>query len=138
MRHTFHHIHIKSEAPRETAKWWADMFQARILPEFHLEGEAFFCPIKISGVKINIATTRQHESGKVSDGYAGARFGLEHIGITTDDIQRDIMRLKEQGLQVFEIGEAQDLIFAYVEAPDDVRVELIQIGSTNGHIRHNG
>ena len=33
MAHGFHHVHIKSPDPRKTAQWWADVFDAKLMPE---------------------------------------------------------------------------------------------------------
>lgn len=126
MAYGFEHVHIKSKDPRKTARWWADMFGAKVLPEAQASGGALFCPVEIGGVKINITTPRAYELDGISEGYAGTRYGLEHLGILTDDIDADLARLKEQGLEVFEVHEVPTLKFAFVETPDKVRIELMQ------------
>jgi catechol 2,3-dioxygenase-like lactoylglutathione lyase family enzyme len=126
MAYGFEHAHIKSRDPRKTAKWWADHFAARILPEIQASGGALFCPVEIGGVKINITTPRQHELSSIQEAYAGSHYGLEHLGITTEDIDADIARLRAQGLEVFEVNDTPTLKFAFVETPDGVRIELMQ------------
>ena len=126
MAYGFDHAHIKCRDPRKTAKWWADTFQAKLLPEIQASGGALFCPIEIGGVKVNITTPRAHELSAIVEGYAGPRYGLEHLGITTDNIDADLARLRAQGLKVFEVNETPRLKYAFVETPDNVRVELMQ------------
>ena len=126
MAYQVEHAHIKSTDPRKTAQWWADMFQAKILPEIQASGGALFCPVEIGDVKINITTPREHELDQMADGDAGPHYGLEHLGILTDDIDADLGRLREQGLEVFEVHETPKLKFAFVETPDKVRIELMQ------------
>jgi len=126
MPHQFEHAHIKSTEPRKTAMWWADMFGAKILPEIQASGGALFCPVEIGGVKINITTPRDYELDQMEEGYAGPRYGLEHLGILTEDIDTDLARLKEQRLEVFGVYESATHRFAFVETPDKVRVELME------------
>jgi catechol 2,3-dioxygenase-like lactoylglutathione lyase family enzyme len=126
MAYGFEHAHIKCKDPRKTAKWWHDMFGAKILPEIQASGGALFCPIEIGGVKINITTPRQHELDSIVNGYSGSRYGLEHLGILTADIDGDLARLRAQGLKVYEVNDTPRLKYAFVETPDDVRIELMQ------------
>lgn len=122
MAHKFHHGHIKSRDPRKTAQWWADMFGAKILPERDAGG-ALFAPIELSGVIINISSPRPDEVDQMGEGDATLHYGLEHLGLYTDDLDADLARFKEQGLEIFEV---RDSTMAFVDTPDKVRVELIQ------------
>ena len=125
MAHQFDHGHIKSHDPRKTAQWWADMFGARLLPEFG-SGSTLFAPIAIGGVKINISSPSAAEAEQMGQGSAALHYGLEHIGLVTDDLDADLSRLREQGLEIFETRETPAMRIAFVETPDKVRVELIQ------------
>ncbi len=126
MAYGFDHAHIKCKDPRKTAKWWADNFGAKLLPEAQSPGGPLFCPIQIGGIKINITTPRPNETTTIAQGNVGPRFGLEHLGITTDNLDADLAKLKAQGLKVFEVHETPALRFAFVETPDNVRIELMQ------------
>jgi lactoylglutathione lyase len=125
MAHRFDHGHIKSRDPRRTAQWWADVFGAKLLPEFG-SGEVLFCPIEIGGVKINISRPSPAEAADMETGSAGLQFGLEHLGIETDDLDADLERLQAEGLSIFEVRETPAMKIAFVETPDAVRIELMQ------------
>lgn len=125
MTHRFDHGHIKSRDPRRTAQWWADVFGAKLLPE-RSSGEVLFCPIEIGGVKINISRPSPAEAADTEEGSATAHFGLEHLGLETDDLDADLAKLRAQGLAVFEVREMLAMKIAFVETPDAVRVELMQ------------
>jgi catechol 2,3-dioxygenase-like lactoylglutathione lyase family enzyme len=125
MAHQFDHGHIKSRDPRKTAQWWADVFGAKLLPE-HGSGSTLFAPIEIGGVKINISGVSAADAENMPAGDANAHFGLEHLGLVTDDLDADLARLKEQGLQIFEVRETPAMRIAFVETPEGVRVELMQ------------
>jgi catechol 2,3-dioxygenase-like lactoylglutathione lyase family enzyme len=125
MAHRFDHGHIKSRDPRRTAQWWAEAFGATLLPEF-VSGDVLFCPIEIGGVKINISRPGPAEAANTEPASAGLHFGLEHLGIETDDLDADLAKLRAQGLAVFEERETPTMKIAFVETPDAVRVELMQ------------
>ena len=125
MAHQFDHGHIKSRDPRKTAQWWAGMFGAKLLPEREVGG-TLFAPIEIGGVKINISSASAAEAEQMGEGSADVHFGLEHIGLQTDDLDADLARLREQGLQVFEVRKTPTMRIAFVETPESVRVELMQ------------
>jgi lactoylglutathione lyase len=125
MAHQFDHGHIKSRDPRKTARWWADTFGATLLPESG-SGGTLFAPIEIGGVKINISSPNPAEAEQMGEGDASLHYGLEHIGLVTDDLDADLARLREQGLQIFQVRELPTMRIAFVETPEHVRVELMQ------------
>jgi catechol 2,3-dioxygenase-like lactoylglutathione lyase family enzyme len=121
MAHGFHHVHIKSPNPRKTAQWWVDVFEAKLMPE-----HGVMCPVELSGVLINISSVTPEEAEAMAQGTAAGNFGLEHIGLTTDDLDADLARLREQGFEIYVQSESSTARLAWVETPDNVRVELIQ------------
>jgi len=123
--HLFHHVHIKAKDPRKTARWWVDVFGAKPLPERDMAG-ALFVPVELGGVTINISSPRPEEADLMGEGDASLHYGLEHLGLYTDDLDKDLARLRKQRLQVFETRESPASKMAFVETPDKVRVELIQ------------
>ena len=125
MAYQFDHAHIKSQDPRKTAQWWADMFGAKLLPELG-SGGTLFAPVEIGGVKINISTPSLAEADQMGAGDSTVHYGLEHIGIVTDDLDADLARLREQGLEIYEVREMPTMRVAFVETPESVRVELTQ------------
>ena len=124
MTHRFHHAHIKSQDPRASAQWWADMFGATVLPEVEF-GSMLFVPMDLDGVRINI--TRPSPDEETDDPPPIPHFGLEHIGVLTDDLDADLARLAEQGLEIYERRPgAGGYEIAFVAAPDGVCLELLQ------------
>jgi len=124
MTHRFHHAHIKSQDPRASAQWWADMFGATVLPEVEF-GSMLFVPMDLDGVRINITSPSPDEA---TDGPPPIpHFGLEHIGVLTDDLDADLARFAEQGLEIYERRPgAGGYEIAFVAAPDGVCLELLQ------------
>jgi catechol 2,3-dioxygenase-like lactoylglutathione lyase family enzyme len=123
MAHRYHHAHIKSKDPRSTAVWWAEMFGAEPLPEFEF-GSMLFTPVRLGDVTITI--TRPDPAEGTARSPAVPHYGLEHIGIQTDDLSADLERFAEQGLRIYEHRMGPAFEVAFVEAPDGVLIELLQ------------
>ncbi len=124
MAHGFHHVHIKSKDPRASAQWWADMFGAEVLPEVEFRS-ILFVPVRLDGVQITITLPDPEEP--TTPAATVPHWGLEHIGIITDDLARDLARFEEQGLPIYERRPgAGGFEIAYVATPDGVCLELMQ------------
>lgn len=128
---TFHHVHIKSRNPRQSAQWWRAMFGATLLPETAF-GEMLFAPVELDGVRFNIT-----DAGSGSAGTAPPPtipyYGLEHIGIQVDDLDMLLARFEEQGLQIYERRPgAGGYEIAFVATPDDVCLELLYLPGEAG------
>lgn len=122
----FHHVHLKAPDPRKTAKWWADNFGAKILGESESRG-SLFVRMDISGVLVNVSSLRPGETPRKGD--ANVHLGLEHIALTVDDLAADLAKLSKQGIVIQQpLTETENGgKMAFIVAPEDVRVELIQL-----------
>ncbi|MDP3061853.1 MAG: VOC family protein [Chloroflexota bacterium] len=121
----FLHVHIKAKDPRKSAQWWVDMFGATPHKELNLGG-AIVVPIDLDKVYIMLSNPRPEEAERMGSGDANIHYGIEHVALRTDDIEAALAKFKEQGLRIFERGGAGGSKSAFVEGPDNVRIELIQ------------
>ena len=121
------HIHVKGPDPRKTAQWYVDIFDAKVVKEWEIEG-ALFVRVDIGGVGLNISNARTGE--QLGPGDATPHYGLEHFGLATDNLEEVMTRLEERGTEVFVPlrSGAMGTKIAFIRAPDDVRIELIQWG----------
>jgi catechol 2,3-dioxygenase-like lactoylglutathione lyase family enzyme len=62
-------------------------------------------------------------------GDSDAHWGLEHFGIEVDDIDSELSRLENLGAKTLEgpIRSDNGLAIAFIEAPDNVRIEVMQL-----------
>lgn len=126
MTHGFHHVHIKSKDPRSSAQWWVEMFGGTLLPEIEF-GSMHFIPVELDGVRINITNPAPGEDDSIDDPPPIPYYGLEHLGILTDDLDADLARFSEQGLKIYERRPgAGGYEIAFVATPDGVCLELLQ------------
>jgi len=122
------HIHLKSPDPKKTADWYVAAFNFKIIADdVRVFGDRFIrCQSEDGGMSVNISGARTGET--LGPGDANPHHGLEHFGLDTDDIEAEIKRLVGLGATHMEgpIKMATGGQIAFIKAPDDVRLELIQ------------
>ena len=128
MAFRINHIHLKSPDPRKTAEWYEKAFAFKIVgDETRVFGDRFIrCQSEDGGMAVNISGARTNE--KLGAGDANPHHGLEHFGFDSDSLEADIARLEGLGARLLEgaIEIPGGPRICFVQAPDDVRVELIQ------------
>ena len=129
MSYSFNHVHLKSSDPGKTADWYVEAFGFEIVNDENPrpQGDRFIRCRTEDGVAINISGARTGES--MGEGDATAHWGLEHFGIEVDDIDTELKRLEGLGAEVLEgpTRTATGLSIAFIQAPDDVRIEVMQL-----------
>jgi len=116
------HIHLKSTDPKKAAAWYVNMLGAKVVQE-----GATNVGLDLAGVRVNIGSPQAGQN--LPRGSADQHLGLEHFGLHTDDLEGLLARLQSQGLEILEplrtVGSGLKIVF--VRAPDDVRIELMQL-----------
>ncbi len=128
MPYRINHIHLKAPDPRKTAEWYTRAFNFKIVnDETRVFGDRFVrCQSEDGGLMVNISGARTNE--RLGPGDASAHHGLEHFGFDSEDLEADIARLESLGARLLEgpIQIPNGSRIAFLRAPDDVRVELVQ------------
>ena len=127
MQYRINHIHLKAPDPEKTANWWVTAFNFKIVSDtVRVYGDRFIACEAPGGTVVNISGSRNNE--QLGNGDADAHWGLEHFGFDVEDIDAEIERLKGLGAELKEgpIEVPDGRRIAFVKAPDDVRIELIQ------------
>ena len=96
----FHHVHIKSKTPRDTAAWWVDMFGATAQPEFDF-GTIHFAPVVLDGVAMFASSRRGSFLGAVNINGRGALNGTKNELWTIDKATPDIPSLLLLGERLY-------------------------------------
>ena len=128
MPYRINHIHLKAPDPRQTAEWYVKAFGFKILSdEVRVFGDRFVrCQSEDGGMFVNISGARTGE--RLGPGDAGVHHGLEHFGFDSADLEADIRRLGALGCPLLEgpIQVPDGPRIAFLRAPDDARIELIE------------
>jgi len=128
MAFRINHIHLKAPDPRRTADWYVQAFNFKILSdETRVFGDRFVrCMSEDGGMAVNISGARTGET--LGAGDANPHHGLEHFGFDSRGLEADIKRLEGLGARLMEgpIQVPNGPRIAFMRAPDDTRIELIE------------
>jgi catechol 2,3-dioxygenase-like lactoylglutathione lyase family enzyme len=121
--YTYDHIHLRSLEPLETAQYFHKMFGAKIMETVQSDGQPRV-DIDVNGLIIFIAKAGTDTPPSLKDPH----LGLDHFGFRVDNLDEAVKELKERGAE-FAVEPYQlrpDLKIAFVRAPGDVRIELLE------------
>jgi len=127
MAYEFDHVHLKSEDPGTTADWYVKAFNFKIIKDsMRTFGDRFIRCESSDGTIINISGARTSE--QMGNGDSNAHWGLEHFGIKVTNMGEEIKRLEKLGAKLLEgpIQVPDGPLIAFIKAPIDVRIELLQ------------
>lgn len=129
MAYNFEHVHLKAPDPEKTANWYVKAFNFEIFSDRGVRptGDRFIECKTEDGVIVRISGARAGE--EMGKGNADVHFGLEHFGITVDDMDAELERLQALGAEIAEgpIDNPNGMRLAFIKVPDDVRIEIMQL-----------
>ena len=128
MQYSLEHIHLKAVDAEATANWYVKAFRFEIFSDRITGAGARSIECKtVDGVLIRISGPRPGDD--MDSGNSGIHYGLEHFGLIVEDLESELIRLDNlRALTLdgpLDIGNGRKV--AFIEAPDNVRIELMQI-----------
>ena len=131
MQFRFHHIHLRSPDPEATADYYQEMFGAKVTRAVYPAGSPYAgkprIALDLGGQRVLIAPV--HPSKPTAQPEV-PYFGVEHIGLTVDDLDAAVAELDAKGADFAQrprptpTGNRN----AFVRDPQGVWVEIIQLG----------
>jgi catechol 2,3-dioxygenase-like lactoylglutathione lyase family enzyme len=132
MQFRIDHIHFRSPDPEATAEFYRTMFGAEITTSTYPAGSQYAgkprLAMNLGGQKILIAPT--HPSKPNGAAPEAPYFGIEHIGLTVEDIDAAAAELEAKGADFTQkpAKTASGNRNAFIRGPQHVLVEIIQRG----------
>ena len=128
MQYSLEHIHLKAVDPEFTANWYVKAFQFEIFSDRTTGAGARSIECKtVDGILVRISGPRPGDDMEPGD--SGIHYGLEHFGLIVQDLESELIRLENLGAPTLDgpldIGNGRKV--AFIKAPDNVRIELMQI-----------
>jgi lactoylglutathione lyase len=125
-RFNWEHIHLRSPDPEATATWYQDKLGAEIVRSAQPDGSTRI-DLNLAGQKIFIAKA---SPDKVGQPPSSPYLGLDHFGLTVDNIQEAVAGLKAKGVNfTMDVTTNRPGVqIAFLTAPENVSIELIQRG----------
>ena len=124
-KYTYDHIHLRTKQPEEMASWFEKMFDARVIHSVQSDGFSR-TDLDIDGLMVFIAPVPadEHMLSNPSDPH----LGLDHFGFRVDNLEETVAELKSRGADMAREPRTirPGVHVAFVRAPDDVRIELLQ------------
>lgn len=121
--YSYDHIHIRSRAPMETARYFNKMFDAEIKESIQSDGQQRV-DVNLNGLAIFIAKADDATPEALKDPH----LGLDHFGLRVNNLEEAVAQLKERGAEfsVEPHSIRPGVSIAFVRTPDDVRIELLE------------
>ena len=125
-KYTWEHIHLRSPDPGATAQWYEDKLGAEVIRTPQPDGSTRF-NLDLTGQKIFIAKADPATTGAPPQ---IPYMGLEHIGLTVENIDAAVAELKAKGVPFTREPTTirPGVRIAFLTAPQNVSIELIQRG----------
>jgi len=123
---TWEHIHLRSPDPVTTAQWYEDKLGAEVIRTPQPDGSTRI-DLNLGGQPVFIA---QADPAKTGASPQTPYMGLDHFGMTVQDIDSAVAELKRKGV-VFTMEPKTirpGVRIAFLAAPQNVSIELIQRG----------
>ncbi len=122
----FDHVHLRSRDLDATAAFYERMFGAEVSRSTLPNGTPRV-EMKIGGFTVLIGAATDP---KTQDAPSSPYLGMEHFGLSVDDLDAAAAELKAKGA-VFEMEPTQvraGLKIAFLRGPENVSIELLQRG----------
>jgi catechol 2,3-dioxygenase-like lactoylglutathione lyase family enzyme len=110
------HLHLKTDDPEKTAKFYVDTLGAKIVSQSPNGGYR----VDLHGLSLNITKFLEQKREQ--------KYGMEHIAIDTDELDTLVEKLKGQGIHILEetvVSGGRRVCF--FEGPDGVQLEFIEM-----------
>lgn len=116
MTFKMNHVHLKTEDPEATAKFYVENLGATITSQ---RSDSF--RLDLHGLSLNVSKFLTQQKRKQI-------YGMEHIAIDTDELDNLIAKLKDKGIHILEetvVSGGRRVCF--FEGPDGVQLEFIEM-----------
>ena len=121
----YDHIHLRSADPMKTAQWYHRMLGAAIIEAPQSAGPNRV-HLDINGLMVFLAGSLP--PGEELQGLRDPHYGLDHFGLRVDNMDEAAVELRSRGAE-FAIEPSTSptgIKYAFLRAPDNVRIELVE------------
>ena len=126
----YDHVHLRSADPDAMGRFFETMFGAEVKRDIYPPGTLYPGQMRVSmqlgGQKVLVAPTHPHDPTAAAPQFP--YYGVEHIGLTVDDVDAACEELRAKGadIAIGPLTRSAGLRLAFVRGPEGVMVELVQ------------
>ncbi len=126
----YDHVHLRSADPDAMGRFFETMFGAEVKRDIYPPGTLYPGQMRVSmqlgGQKVLVAPAHSHDPTAAAPQFP--HYGVEHIGLTVDDVDAACEELRAKGAEIAigPLTRSPGLRLAFVRGPEGVMVELVQ------------
>ena len=126
----YDHVHLRSSDPDATAQFFETMFGAEVTRGVYPSGTLYpgqqRITMRLGGQTVLIAPPHPHEATAMAPPFP--HYGLEHIGLTVDDVDAAVAELRAKGAEIAigQLTRNPGLRLAFIRGPERIMIELVQ------------
>ncbi|HTB43212.1 MAG TPA: VOC family protein [Acetobacteraceae bacterium] len=126
----YDHVHLRSADPDAMGRFFETMFGAEVKRDIYPPGTLYPGQMRVSmnvgGQKVLVAPAHPHDPTAAAPQFP--YYGVEHIGLTVDDVDAACEELRAKGAEIAigPLTRSPGLRLAFVRGPEGVMVELVQ------------
>ena len=126
----YDHVHLRSSDPDATAQFFETMFCAEVTRGVYPSGTLYpgqqRITMRLGGQTVLIAPPHPHEATAMAPPFP--HYGLEHIGLTVDDVDAAVEELRAKGAEIAigQLTRNPGLRLAFIRGPERIMIELVQ------------
>lgn len=123
--YTYDHIHLRTKNPQATIEYYQKMFDATPVSYVQSNGKPRV-DLDLNGLTIFIAEVPADAALPTAP--SEPYIGLDHLGLRVENVDAAIAELKRRGAQVTVEPKTirPGVRIAFIQGPDDVRIELLE------------
>ena len=120
-KYTWDHVHLKTPDPETMAKWFETMLGAEVIRT--MQGSTPRIDLKLGGANIFIAESPGHNEPP-----AIPYRGLEHFGLTVDNVDAVAAELKAKGCEFTKEPTTvrPGVRICFIRGPQGISIELLE------------
>ena len=126
----YDHVHLRSADPEAMARFFETMFGAEAKRDTYPPGTLYpgqlRVTMRVGGQKVLIAPAHPHDPMTPAPRFP--YYGLEHIGLTVDDVDAAVAELRVLGAEIAvgPLTRNPGTRLAFIRGPEGIMVELVQ------------
>lgn len=122
----YDHAHHISPDPEKAAAFYVNMFKGAIKSKGVAPDGTTMVAVDLAGS--NIFFKGRAEKPTIQAPPAGSTYGLEHLGIVTDDLDAAVSELKAKGAKFVQdiTNYRPGIRISFLEGPDNTIIELLE------------
>ena len=126
----YDHIHLRSPDPDATARFFETMFGAEVKRDIYPPGTLYpgqmRIAMRVGGQTVLIAPPHPDEPTAAEPHFP--YFGLEHFGLTIDNLDEAVaeLRLKGADIAIGPLTRSPGLRLAFIRGPQGLMIEIVE------------